>query len=289
MSASPRSRRSDKAASSVQRIGAVRAERVASTVVRVRNREYRPRTAMHPERTRLLNSTDSPKPAPLQATSGARAYVTEALALYDQIGAMSPARWATAPFAEIEFLAGNVEQAVELATTLTPGASIAPRSGWRRTSPIWRPTSSRVIDGMMRTCTHAKHSTLRKRRNTTSTSPRRSKTSPRLLHLSSRGEGVVTSEKSEGATRLLGYVDARSEALGASRQYTEQQEYDRVISVLRDAIGPDELEYQAAEAARSLWSATVLTKRTRPTATSDHARHGGRSALGCHPLVALIS
>jgi hypothetical protein len=43
------------------------------------------------------------------------------------------------------------------------------------------------------------------------------------------------------AARLLGYADLRLAALGAVRQFTEQQEYDRVREVLRDTFDPDEL------------------------------------------------
>ena len=40
----------------------------------------------------------------------------------------------------------------------------------------------------------------------------------------------------ERAAMLLGYVDARLKALDARREYTEQQEYERVIFALRDAL-----------------------------------------------------
>ena len=41
--------------------------------------------------------------------------------------------------------------------------------------------------------------------------------------------------------RLLGYVDARLIALEALREYTEQQEYDRMLAALRDALGENDL------------------------------------------------
>ena len=49
------------------------------------------------------------------------------------------------------------------------------------------------------------------------------------------------------AARLVGYVDLRFAALGAVRQYTEQQEYDRVREALRGAFDPDELASLVAE------------------------------------------
>jgi predicted ATPase/class 3 adenylate cyclase len=43
------------------------------------------------------------------------------------------------------------------------------------------------------------------------------------------------------AAHLLGYVDTRTTALDAVREYTEQQEYDKMLAVLREALGADEL------------------------------------------------
>ena len=54
------------------------------------------------------------------------------------------------------------------------------------------------------------------------------------------------------AARLLGYVDARLAALDGLRQYTEQQEYDAMISALRDALGKDGLSKHMLDG--SSWS-----------------------------------
>lgn len=54
------------------------------------------------------------------------------------------------------------------------------------------------------------------------------------------------------AARVLGYVDARLNALESPRVYTEQQEYDAIIPVLRDVLGEDELLKLMAEGSR--WS-----------------------------------
>ena len=43
------------------------------------------------------------------------------------------------------------------------------------------------------------------------------------------------------AARLMGYVDARIAGLDALREYTEQQEYDKIFSVLRRTFGEHEL------------------------------------------------
>jgi predicted ATPase len=54
-------------------------------------------------------------------------------------------------------------------------------------------------------------------------------------------------ENRRRAARIVGYVDARFAALEASREYTEQQECDAMLPVLRDALGEDELPKLMAE------------------------------------------
>lgn len=49
------------------------------------------------------------------------------------------------------------------------------------------------------------------------------------------------------AARLIGFVDARLTELENQREYTEQQEYDRAIAALQNAIGASELERFVAE------------------------------------------
>jgi len=49
------------------------------------------------------------------------------------------------------------------------------------------------------------------------------------------------------AARLVGYVDARLTALEAPREHTEQQEYDRILPALRNALGEDRLGELMAE------------------------------------------
>jgi predicted ATPase/DNA-binding SARP family transcriptional activator len=54
------------------------------------------------------------------------------------------------------------------------------------------------------------------------------------------------------AARLLGYVNARLATLEALREYTEQQEYDKMLPALRDVLGADECVKLMAEG--STWS-----------------------------------
>jgi hypothetical protein len=54
------------------------------------------------------------------------------------------------------------------------------------------------------------------------------------------------------SARLLGYADARLAALEAAREYTERQEYDKLVHALREALGEDELAKLMAEG--STWT-----------------------------------
>ena len=56
----------------------------------------------------------------------------------------------------------------------------------------------------------------------------------------------------EPSQAILGYVDTRILALEAPREYTKQQEYDKMIAALRDALGEDELAKLLDEG--SAWS-----------------------------------
>ncbi len=43
------------------------------------------------------------------------------------------------------------------------------------------------------------------------------------------------------AVRLLGYVEARLTVLEAQREYTETQEYDKLLAALREPLGEQQL------------------------------------------------
>lgn len=49
------------------------------------------------------------------------------------------------------------------------------------------------------------------------------------------------------AARLLGYVDERLAARDIRRQYTEEREYDAILSALRRAMSQDEINRLTAE------------------------------------------
>jgi hypothetical protein len=72
-----------------------------------------------------------------------------------------------------------------------------------------------------------------------------------LQHLAAIGALCAGADVRRSA-RILGFVDMRFETLQASREYTEQHEYDAVIPALRGALGADELSELMAEG--STWS-----------------------------------
>lgn len=59
-------------------------------------------------------------------------------------------------------------------------------------------------------------------------------------------------EELRRCARLLGYADARLAELESSREFTEQQEYEKMLAALRDALEADELASLMREG--SLWS-----------------------------------
>lgn len=65
------------------------------------------------------------------------------------------------------------------------------------------------------------------------------------------GEDAAREVRAQVA-RSLGYIDSQLGVLEAAREYTEQQEYDKMIPVLHDAYGEDDLAKLMAEGAA--WS-----------------------------------
>jgi predicted ATPase len=63
-----------------------------------------------------------------------------------------------------------------------------------------------------------------------------------------RGAGHGLRDDRLRAARLLGYVNARIAAVEAARENTEQQEYNRLLPTLREALGEDVLARLMAEA-----------------------------------------
>jgi predicted ATPase len=73
-----------------------------------------------------------------------------------------------------------------------------------------------------------------------------------ITGLRPREDEARADEEPARAALLLGYANARLVALDVKRQYTEQQEYDKLLPALRDALGDDELQKLMADGAA--WS-----------------------------------
>ncbi len=193
----------------------------------------------------------------------ARAYVTELRSTFKAIGADIYSHRPALLLAEIEFQAGNVERAVQLSTS-----GLAKRRG-RRSSYLanqlhllaaylvacdrWEDARARADQALEIAYETQHHVVLGWTIQHLAA----------IAALSSPIDHKPPLEKLADVARLLGYVDARIAAVSVSRLFITQPEYDRVMTVLRDTLGTDELakfllagaamsEDQATQAARSL-------------------------------------
>jgi predicted ATPase/DNA-binding CsgD family transcriptional regulator len=172
-----------------------------------------------------------------------RAKLTEALAMYEQVGADRHATTMIASLAELEFRVGNVEQAFDLAikclklqrdgqrwrhlilTLANIGAYSVALDRWDHARAYARETLSLARE--------AQHATARM---------------SALQHLAAAAvlsvhDADSSSASFVGAAQLLGHVDAYAISLGVVREYTEQQEYDRILSALRANAPADRLAH----------------------------------------------
>jgi predicted ATPase/class 3 adenylate cyclase len=184
--------------------------------------------------------------------AGARQLCGEALAIARAIGAERMVASITANLAETEFHGENVEEALRLASEALA---------------IHREHNSigRVVVVLSNI---AAYLTALARYDEARVSAREALAAARdieydvgvaflLQHLAAIGTlrpnaaGLERQDRAR-ASRILGYVDARYASLGALREYTEQQEYERILPILRDALGADECARLGAEG--SAWS-----------------------------------
>jgi tetratricopeptide (TPR) repeat protein len=168
----------------------------------------------------------------------ARSFYDEALTYYVALNMERPAASIAGNLAEIEFAAGDVESALHRAEE-----ALAGHRAWnnRRSSANDLCNMSayliamdcfedaRVHAGDALTVARLVRSTVL--------------TAYVLQHLAAVGvleehaDAAQSRTSRERAAMLLGFVDGRLTALEVRREYTEQQEYDRVIGVLRKELG----------------------------------------------------
>jgi predicted ATPase/class 3 adenylate cyclase len=184
--------------------------------------------------------------------AGARQFNAEALAIARSIGAERHAAVSAMNLAEAEFRGGDAATALRLA-----GEALPVLRAFNDTRSV-----ANALSNM------AAYLVALERYDEARTSAREGLAAARdsqfsvhvaltLQHLSAVGalrSNAETPSREEHArvARLLGYVDARLAALEALREYTEQQEYDKMLLALRDTLGADECAKLMAEG--STWS-----------------------------------
>jgi predicted ATPase/class 3 adenylate cyclase len=173
--------------------------------------------------------------------AGARKYYAEALAIARSIGAEREATVIAMNLAEAEFRGGDAATALRLASEALA---------------VYRAfNDTRLIAAS--SCNTAAYLVALERYSEARSSAREGLAAARdaqfavlvaltLQHLAAVAalrptqDAVRARDDCTRAARLLGYADARLTALEALREYTEQQEYDKLLPALRDALGADE-------------------------------------------------
>ncbi len=89
--------------------------------------------------------------------------------------------------------------------------------------------------------------------------------------LSRATRSVRACEECTCAARLIGYVDARLNALEALREHAEQQEYDKMIALLRDTLGADGLGKLLDEGRHFTDEQAISEERTLTAAQTSSA------------------
>jgi predicted ATPase/DNA-binding CsgD family transcriptional regulator len=185
-----------------------------------------------------------------------RAKLVEARAMYERIGAERLVTITVGQLAELEFQVGNVERAFELAVNCL-NLQRAHRSRHITQALANAAAYSVALNRWDRARAYAREALGRAQQAQDTMS-----LMVALQHLaaiavlSANGDGSapVAAPFSAAATLaraalLLGFVDAGALGLGVAREYTEQQEYDRVLAALRAAGPADDLAHRLAQGA----------------------------------------
>ncbi|MGA9019113.1 MAG: helix-turn-helix domain-containing protein [Candidatus Cybelea sp.] len=171
--------------------------------------------------------------------SAARDYVAEALPIYQALGASLGVALALDDLGEFEFRAGNAELAFRLATDAL--ATFRAVNNERFVAFVLSSLSMYLIalgryeDAEERACEALVLARQQQQDVLVAWT---------LLHLGAiaalRPHISTVREPATAygqAARILGFVDVRLEAIGSAKLYLHEQEYNRVLAILRDAIG----------------------------------------------------
>ena len=181
----------------------------------------------------------------------ARALVSEALQRSEDAGSNRAAADARACLAEIEFAAGRIERALELTNELTQFQ----RSHARRVGlPMTLSNSAAYLIALGR-YQEARDDALEALWHSRAIA---SVEGPFwvMQHLAAIAVFDIKPSENEaalqGAAKVLGFVDEATRRRGKRRYNTEQQEYDKMLSILRETFGEARLEQLMA--AGKAWS-----------------------------------
>jgi tetratricopeptide (TPR) repeat protein len=168
----------------------------------------------------------------------ARDYVAEALPIYQALGASLGAALALDDLGECEFRAGNAELAFRLATDAL--ATFRAVNNERFVAFILSSLAMYLIalgryeDAEERACEALVLARQQQQDVLVAwTLLHLGAIAALRPHVSTVGEPTAYGQ----AARILGFVDARLEAIGSAKLYLHEQEYNRVLAVLRDAMG----------------------------------------------------
>jgi predicted ATPase/DNA-binding XRE family transcriptional regulator len=197
--------------------------------------------------------------------NGARRFYAEALALYVSLGLERPAASIAGHLAEVEFEAGDPAAALHRAEEARAGHA-ATRNRRSEAADLTNMAAYLVALDCFDDARAYASQALEAARDVRAPVL----TAFVLQHVAAiaalrRGSDELRAAKNpEKPAMLLGFVEARLKSLGARRDYTERQEFERVLAVLRSALGErlDELMTLGAEwgeeAVASMWSRSEL-------------------------------
>jgi predicted ATPase/transcriptional regulator with XRE-family HTH domain len=177
--------------------------------------------------------------------AGARTYLAKALAVFEGINGEPFTVIARGALAELEFRAGNAARAVELMPALPAYVPPIYLARYLLTLSAYLVACDRWGDAQVRA-----GEALRLAWETHDEARLVSAIGrlAAIAALAKGGDQLFITEYARGA-RLFGYVDARLSSLGVARPDTEQVEYDRAMTALREAIGASSLGSLLAQGA----------------------------------------
>ncbi len=176
---------------------------------------------------------------------GARSHYAEALARYMPLGLERPAASIAGHLAEVEFAAGDAAAALQRAEEARVGHEATHNRRSVANDLCNMAAYLIALDCFDDARSHATRA-LAAARDVKATVL----TAYILQHFAAVGtlQGVSDAKNSdllERAAMLVGFVDARLGALKAQREFTERQEYDRVLAAIGDRFGERALELTA--------------------------------------------